>query len=174
MALQLFYGFTKPAHVFGMTLTCAALGMAACSTTPSLNQAGELHAKADIATSNPLKILTSSRWELIQPMDGSSTTVNSELRPALQLDANTQRFSGNDGCNQIMGSYQANITSLKFGEVASTRMACLPGNDTVSRHFSEALSRTTAYRFESDYLILLDHKGDKLITLRKAGGVASK
>ena len=156
-------------HFFYGLMACATIGMAACSTTPSLNQAGELQAKADISTSNPLKILTASRWELIQPMDGSSTTVNSELRPALQLDASTQRFSGNDGCNRIMGSYQADMTSLKFGQVASTRMACIPGNETVSRNFSDALNRTTAYRFESDYLILLDNKGDKLITLRKAG-----
>lgn len=162
--------FSSPSrHFFYGLMACATIGMAACSTTPSLNQAGELQAKADISTSNPLKILTASRWELIQPMDGSSTTVNSELRPALQLDASTQRFSGNDGCNRIMGSYQADMTSLKFGQVASTRMACSPGNEAVSRTFSDALNRTTAYRFESDYLILLDNKGDKLITLRKAG-----
>lgn len=161
--------FFKSTHFFYSVITCAALGMTACSTTPTLNKAGELQATSDTSTSNPLKILTSSRWELIQPMDGSTTGINPELRPALQFEANTQRFSGNDGCNRMVGSYQADMTSLKFGQVAGTRMACIPGNDAVSRKFSEALTRTATYRLESNYLILLDASGDKLLTLRKAG-----
>jgi heat shock protein HslJ len=150
-------------------MTCAVAGMTACSSTPKLNQAGELQPSTNINTSNPLTILSETRWEQVLPMDGSSNSLNSELRPAIQLEAGTGRFSGNDGCNRIMGSYQADITSLKFGQMASTRMACIPGNDAVSRNFSEALTRTATYRLESNYLILLDASGDKLLTLRKAG-----
>lgn len=161
--------FFKSTHFFYSLMTCAALSMTACSTTPTLNKAGELQATSDNSTSNPLKILTSTRWELIQQMDGSTTSINPELRPALQFEANTQRFSGNDGCNRMVGSYQADMTSLKFGQVAGTKMACIPGTDTLSRHFTDGLGHTTAYRFEGEYLILLNKDGDKLLTLRKAG-----
>ncbi len=174
MALQSFSMFLHPSRALYLTLTCAVLGVAACSSTPALNQAGELQLEANVATSNSLKILTGSRWEQVQPMDGSTDGINPEMRPALQLDENTGRFSGNDGCNRVMGSYQADMTSLKFGQMASTKMACIPGNDSVSRNFADALSRTTAYRLESNYLILLDAAGDKLLTLRKAGSSAPK
>lgn len=151
-------------------LICTMLGISACSTMPSLGGQN----KVDVNSSNPVKILTDSRWEQIQPVDSASPDINPALRPAIQLDANTKRFSGNDGCNRIMGSYQADMTSLKFGQMASTKMACIGGNEAASRNFTDALSRTASYRFESNYLILLDAAGDKLLTLRKAGSPETK
>lgn len=48
--------------------------------------------------------------------------------PQLVLDANGS-LSGTDGCNRLMGSWSKKDSTITFGQVASTRMAC-EGVDT--------------------------------------------
>lgn len=44
--------------------------------------------------------------------------------PVLRFDPENNRISGNNGCNQITGSFTHTAKTISFGQLASTRMAC--------------------------------------------------
>lgn len=86
--------------------------------------------------------------------------------PSLMLESATQRFSGTDGCNRIMGSYQLTNKGLVFGQMASTRMACLnPSNQQVAAAYNEALAKVSAYQVYHKTLKLLDRHGNVVMQL---------
>ncbi|MCX2451831.1 META domain-containing protein [Pedobacter sp. PLR] len=62
-----------------------------------------------------------NRWKLIQ-MDGV-TQQNSPI--TISFNLTDRRFSGNSGCNNYFGTYDAGSTSIAFGSAASTRRACM-------------------------------------------------
>lgn len=121
----------------------------------------------------PPIILTEITWQQVLPSDTnrSGDTAPRPLvqnRPYLRFNQHDQRFSGNDGCNQIMGSYQARANTLTLSAIASTRRACLSGDDLNNGGFVHALNATQFYQFEQDQLILLDHKQQILLTFSKS------
>ena len=87
--------------------------------------------------------------------------------PSLQFDASTQRVSGSDGCNRIMGSYTAGKDTLNLSQMATTRMACM-NNGQLDQKFNEALSKVTHYQVYGKTLKLLDRHGNLLIQLENA------
>lgn len=88
--------------------------------------------------------------------------------PSLQLDSASQRFSGSDGCNRIMGSYQLTDRALKFGPLASTRMLCMQPNDQrVAAAYSEALAKVSGYQIYDQTLRLLDRHGNVVMQLSR-------
>jgi putative lipoprotein len=64
------------------------------------------------------------------------------------------RVTGSDGCNRIVGSYTGDASSLQFGQLAGTRMACL-GLNGRDDAFNRALSQVTAWRVRGRSLELL-------------------
>ena len=64
------------------------------------------------------------------------------------------RLTGSDGCNRIVGSYTGDGSSLQFGQLAGTRMACL-GLNGRDDAFNRALSQVTAWRVRGRSLELL-------------------
>ena len=67
------------------------------------------------------------------------------------------RVTGSGGCNRFSGSYQSDQRSLRFGPLASTRMACLDMDTETA--FLRALERTRHYRIRGRTLDLLDAGG---------------
>ena len=64
----------------------------------------------------------------------------------------TVKVSGNTGCNNIMGSAEvAKPDALKFGPLATTKMAC-PGNN--ESEFLAALDAVTSYNISDTQLVL--------------------
>ena len=78
--------------------------------------------------------------------------------PHLRFEA--ERVSGNDGCNHFFGSYTLDENSLKFGRLASTRMAC-PHIEGFELIFNKMLSMTTRFRISGSTLELFEN--DKLL-----------
>lgn len=82
---------------------------------------------------------------------------------------------GNLGCNSFTGSYergpgheqdeQEEQGALRFGHLASTKMACLGGMDTEG-DFSAALAATHSTRIDGETLYLLDANGKTLAQLQ--------
>lgn len=83
--------------------------------------------------------------------------------PSLQFDGATQRVSGSDGCNRIMGSYAAGRDTLSFSQLATTRMACLNNTSGVEQKFNDALGKVTHYQVYGKTLKLLDRHGNTLL-----------
>ena len=66
--------------------------------------------------------------------------------PMLEIDLVKNRISGQDGCNNIMGSVRCENGTLVFGVMAGTMMAC--PNIEISNEISRALSdKNLTYKF---------------------------
>ena len=72
----------------------------------------------------------------------------------------TEKVTGNDGCNNFFGGYKLDGNSLKFGMLGSTRMAC-PQIKDFDMEFNKMISATTRYRITGDKLELFEN--DKLL-----------
>jgi putative lipoprotein len=78
------------------------------------------------------------------------------------------RAHGSGGCNRFTGSYELDGASLRFGRMASTRMACAPAAMEQERRFHEALAAVAGWRLEGGLLHLTDAAGASLIRLSRA------
>ena len=84
-------------------------------------------------------------------------------RPAtLRLESATPRAVGFAGCNRFSASYRLSGDSLSFGPVASTRMACIDG-DELERSFLAVLPAVATYQAT-----------DSALTLSGPGGVLAR
>lgn len=71
-----------------------------------------------------------------------------------------EKVTGNDGCNNFFGGYTLDGNKLKFGMLASTRMACPKIND-LDIEFNKMISMTSSYRINGNKLELFEN--DKLL-----------
>ena len=89
---------------------------------------------------------------------------DSTRRPSIQFFVDSNRVAGSTGCNRYTGPYTVNGSSLTFGALAVTRMACL--DTAISNQesvFTAALGATTSYAVSADTLTL---SADTLARLR--------
>ncbi|MFW2000777.1 META domain-containing protein [Acinetobacter ursingii] len=93
---------------------------------------------------------------------------SSEKTPQIQFDSSSKRFSGSDGCNQIMGSFNTADDHLSFGQIASSKMMCPDANSLTATQYQQALAKVTSYRASSQLLVLFDQNGQTLIAFKKA------
>jgi putative lipoprotein len=109
--------------------------------------------------------LTSNRWGLVS-LDGRAVTVPArEREPWIELDGRAMKVTGSGGCNRISGGYEGVGSSLRFGRLMSTQMACA-SLDT-ERAFFRALERTRQYRIHGRMLDLMDDRGEVLAQLEE-------
>ncbi len=90
------------------------------------------------------------------------------VRATMRFD-NGGRVSGNAGCNSFGASFLAEGDgSLHFGQVLSTKMACLQpeGAMETERRVMDALAHTAHARVENGEMTLLDVTGAVLATLQ--------
>ncbi|PJG44789.1 hypothetical protein XA39_00770 [Acinetobacter tandoii] len=143
------------------TLSVALLGSAllftGCQSTPT-SSATEM---------NNLQMLQNHTWIAIQI--GSQmikTNPSSRNIPALQFNEATKRVTGADGCNRLMGTYQATGDTLVLSQMASTKMACI--DSTIPNQFNAALANVTNYQVYNNTLKLMDRHGNLLIEFASA------
>jgi len=137
----------------------SVFAMSGCETVPSTSS---------VKTENNLQLLQNRTWIVNQIGNTEITTAPTARNiPSLQFDAATQRVSGADGCNRIMGSYTAGKDTLNLSQMASTEMACLD-IEGLDQKFKEALSKVTHYQVYGKTLKLMDRHGNLLIQLESA------
>lgn len=91
--------------------------------------------------------------------DWKSTTSNATLH------FEKGKLSGNDGCNQFIGSYATEENSLSISDkMMSTMMACSNMENTTA--FKNALMNTKFYENDGKKLLLMGGKGEPLIELK--------
>ncbi|HEX2166108.1 MAG TPA: META domain-containing protein [Longimicrobiales bacterium] len=92
-------------------------------------------------------------WALIEVGGAAVDTTQVNRAPTLTLHADG-RASGNAGCNQFGGEYELTASTLRFGVLGMTRMAC-PGRMEVETAYAAALEATTEWRLRNGMLELL-------------------
>ena len=96
-------------------------------------------------------------WRTLE-IDGVPITAgNNRAEPHLVL-AKELRAHGSDGCNRFNGSYALD-KGLRFGQMASTMMACPQPDGMMAREFSFALAATVNYRIRGKQMELIDNDG---------------
>jgi heat shock protein HslJ len=122
----------------------------------------------DSTTSTNLTILQNKTWVATKIGNSAIITNPTERNiPSLQFDEATQRVSGSDGCNRIMGGYKAGKDTITFDQLATTQMACM-NNANIDQLFNTALSKVTNYQAFGKTLKLLDRNGNSLIEFESA------
>jgi heat shock protein HslJ len=105
------------------------------------------------APAAPAAALEGTEWRLVdiggQPAPAGA---DSTRQPGFTLLAEGRKVQGSAGCNRMTGTYQLDGQKLKFGPLATTRMAC-PAMQTETA-FLKALEATTRYEVSGSSLTL--------------------
>lgn len=133
--------------------------------TTTLLMTGCVTSQSTIQQQN-LELLQNKNWSLTHigatEYKVDPTAHNS---PSLQFDATTQRLSGADGCNRIMGSYVVKKHEINLGQLASTKMMC-QNTVELSSKFNEALNKVAGYQVYGQTLKLLDRHGNPVLQFK--------
>ncbi|MBX7043540.1 MAG: META domain-containing protein [Ignavibacteria bacterium] len=76
-------------------------------------------------------------------------------KPRLIFFTADKKYSGSNGCNNLMGKYEADAISISFGPAGMTKMAC-PGN--YEQEFVRNLETANRWKLEGDRLKI--YEGD--------------
>jgi uncharacterized lipoprotein YbaY/heat shock protein HslJ/uncharacterized lipoprotein NlpE involved in copper resistance len=110
--------------------------------------------------------LRGTSWRLL---DLRGATPPSQLSPQprrpveLVFAEQDNRVSGSGGCNLLSGSVQLDGELVRFGPLASTRMACPPALMAFERRYVEALGRVRRWSIDKRSLLLQDARGRTLL-----------
>ena len=136
----------------------------ATAITTTLLMTGCVTSQSAIQQKN-IELLQNKNWSLTHigatEYKVDPTAHNS---PSLQFDA-TQRLSGADGCNRIMGSYVVKKHEINLGQLASTKMMC-QNTAELSNKFNEALNKVAGYQVYGQTLQLLDRNGNPVLQFK--------
>lgn len=121
-----------------------------------------------------------ARRQLVAPLRGTTwrllalagETVVLQQPPGraieLQLSAENLRLAGSGGCNRLMGGFSLEGETIRFSQLASTRMACSPEVMDLERRYTEALALVRRWSIDKRSLLLQDASG-KTLLLFQAG-----
>ena len=139
--------------------TAALFALAACAA-PEAPQAAEPAPAPQTRAEAPAAPTLAGEWRIAE-LGGQ--TLPADARARISFDAARSVFNGSAGCNSLFGSYQADGASLKFGDTASTLMACEPALMKREQALSSALRRTAAYEFDNGALVFKNKQGKTLL-----------
>ncbi len=84
----------------------------------------------------------------------------------LQLSAENLRLAGSGGCNRLMGGFSLEGETIRFFQLASTRMACSPEVMAIEQRYTEALALVRRWSIDKRSLMLQDASGKTLLLLQ--------
>jgi len=144
-----------------ITPALLALALAACPSprapgtadSTGASAAPDTTAPAAPTPAAPAAALEGTEWRLVdiggQPAPAGADSMH---HPGFTLLAEGRKVQGSAGCNRMTGTYQLDGEKLKFGPLATTRMAC-PAMETETA-FLKALKQTTRYEVSGSSLTL--------------------
>ena len=117
--------------------------------------------------------LTGHGWTLTHLVhDGREQPLSQSHAVTLRFQPRHHTISGSGGCNSYGASYTILGSSLHFGEMWSTLIACL---DTAAMDqesaYLQALGAVESYRLNGDTLTLEGGSGQAVITFRPDGAM---
>lgn len=109
--------------------------------------------------------LAGTEW-LLQFLRG--VDVSPEIGSSLSFD-DDGNVSGNGGCNRFRGGVTIEGQTMKFGDLASTMMACVEGEKTRQEAgYHAAMAETAGFRIEQGDLSLLNGQDEVVARLTRA------
>ena len=105
--------------------------------------------------------LENTHWKLTWIPGTKIESVTPQRAPFIMLDSTSQRMSGSDGCNRLMGGYELEGDHLRFPGTARTMMACAQGMGTGDA-FAKALDNVREWKVMGSTLSLMDADGHAL------------
>ena len=94
-------------------------------------------------------------WTLVE-LDGAPVEVGpDEIQPTIALDLEESRVSGSGGVNRLTGTFALSESELRFGALATTRMAGPERATRLEERFVATLARVTSYELDGTTLTLL-------------------
>ena len=99
--------------------------------------------------------LAYTEWALVE-LDGEPVEIGpDEIQPTIALDLEESRVSGSSGVNRLTGTFALSESELRFGPLATTRMAGPESSTQREQSFLAALERVTSYELDGRVLTLL-------------------
>jgi heat shock protein HslJ len=120
----------------------------------------------------PSVALGGTEWMLAELAGAPVELGEADIAPHLVLDLEESRVTGSTGCNRLVGSFALSEDELRFGALATTRMACLEHVMQRETVFLAALARVTSYELEGSSLTLLEG-ADAIVRLSSRSDVQS-
>ena len=116
-----------------------------------------------MVTEAPFIDLAGTSWLLIE-MDGEPLPHDFAPRELISLSFSEMESSahGFSGCNRYGGIFEQEGSSLNFGNLRSTRMACPNVEMKVEYRFLETLGSVNSHRLRDGRLVLLANGGERL------------
>jgi heat shock protein HslJ len=111
-----------------------------------------LHGDAFSSATGPEDV----EWQLVEVAGTPVPPLVYKKQPSLRLDAALKKATGFSGCNNFFSGYEINGSSLKFGLIGATRMACPEQETRVETEFFKALERTRRWKIHDGMLLLTD------------------
>lgn len=105
--------------------------------------------------------LTGTQWRVLE-LNGKSADPN--VTSTLIFDPD-RAVSGNGGCNTFRGDVEIEGATMKFGQLASTMMACEGAKSGQEALYHAALSQTASYSVQDGVLTLVDAAGKAVARL---------
>jgi len=103
--------------------------------------------------------LIATYWKALE-LEGKPVEVKAGTRePHMVLRSDKNAVSGYSGCNTFRGVYEVSGDSLRFKNMASTLMACLPAGSDTEKNFLSAINATATQRISGETLELRDQDG---------------
>ncbi|GEQ85417.1 hypothetical protein ULMS_09250 [Patiriisocius marinistellae] len=82
--------------------------------------------------------------------------------PQIQIESNEMLVSGMGGCNNYNGEIKnLTNTNIEFGNIVSTKMACI--NRNVEREYFETLNTVNTYKIEENTLSFFNAEGKEVM-----------
>jgi heat shock protein HslJ len=114
---------------------------------------------AGCATSNKagtVAVLPTGEWYAVSVDGRPAIPADTAQRPSIQFFSDSNHVAGSTGCNRFAGPYTASGSSLTFGSLAVTRMACADSAVNAQElAFTAALGAITSFAMSADTLTLL-------------------
>ena len=112
--------------------------------------------------------LRGTAWKLqaLQAADGPTLIQPPGRPPELLLATDSERLSGNSGCNRLLGGFQLAGDQLRFSQLISTKMACAADVMAFEQQYLKALEQVQQWSIDKRSLLLQDGVGRSLLLYR--------
>ncbi|MEZ5006542.1 MAG: META domain-containing protein [Chitinophagales bacterium] len=111
------------------------------------------------------KLRLNDLWSL-EVLNGEAVPNDITKVPFLEIHFVDMTIMGNGSCNNFSGTIESlSNESIKFGNIASTKMACR--DLAIEGEFFQALEQVEFYQIESLNLVLLDANKEVLLSFKK-------
>jgi heat shock protein HslJ len=98
--------------------------------------------------------LTGKYWKLVE-LNGSPAVVGAAREAHLRLFAHDSRVAGSTGCNSLTGQFERTADRVRFGHMATTRMACVdPSLARQEQDFVRTLETVDRFTVQGDAMTL--------------------